>query len=243
MPDPAPVPHSGAGDVHRSPALGGATAWEARRRRVARVPVRAIISALARLCPMGGHGGWLATERLALRRFTAHDLDWLSHLYGDADFAQYLGGPKTPAQVQSLLTTRILDYYDAHPGLGIWMTMERASGQPLGFHLLNHIQGESFIQVGFGLSKPVWGRGLATEMAFALLRYGFVDLRLDRIVGMASLGNLASQRVLEKIGLRRRGKRAFAHPAYAAQGMLAWFERDGTEWTAERGDHVLPGAM
>ena len=178
---------------------------------------------------------WLATERLELRRFTAHDLHWLSDLYNDADVTRYLGGTKTPAQAKALLTTRILDYYEAHPGLGIWMTIERASGNPLGFHLLNHIQGESFIQVGFVLSKPAWGRGFATEMALALLRYGFGDLRLHRIVGMASLGNLASQHVLQKIGLQRRGERAFPHPAYAAEGPLAWFERDASEWTAERG--------
>ena len=49
-------------------------------------------------------------------------------------------------------------------------------------------------------------------MAAAVLRYGFVDLRLPRITGMASVRNHASQRVLLKIGLERRGERAFPHP-------------------------------
>jgi hypothetical protein len=47
---------------------------------------------------------------------------------------------------------------------------------------------------------------------------------------MANLGNIASQRVLEKIGLERRGERAFSHPAYAAEGPMAWFERDAESW-------------
>jgi RimJ/RimL family protein N-acetyltransferase len=178
---------------------------------------------------------WLTTERLGLRRFTADDADWLVELYGDPEVTRYLGGTRDRAATEDMLRRRILDYYDEHPGLGIWMTVERASGRRVGFHLLNHIQGESIIQIGFTLIKPAWGMGIGTEMASALLGYGFVELALPRIVGMASLGNLASQRVLAKIGLQRRGERAFPHPAYAAEGPMAWFERDAPEWLAERG--------
>lgn len=178
---------------------------------------------------------WLATERLALRRITAGDLDWLAELYTDADVARHVGGTKTRAEVAEMLDVRILRYYDAHPGLGIWMTTDRANGAPLGVHLLNHIQGESLIQVGYVLSKPAWNRGIATEMACALLRYGFVDLALPRIVAITTLENRASQRVLEKIGLHRHGERAFPHPAYASAGPMAWFERDAADWLAERG--------
>jgi RimJ/RimL family protein N-acetyltransferase len=178
---------------------------------------------------------WLATERLALRRITAGDLDWLADLYTDADVARYVGGTKTRAEVADMLDVRILQYYDAHPGLGIWMTSDRATGAPLGLHLLNHIQGESLIQVGYVLAKPAWNRGIATEMARALLRYGFVDLALPRIVAITALENRASQRVLLKIGLHRNGERAFPHPAYASAGPMAWFERDGADWLAESG--------
>src|SRR6188472_344280 len=136
---------------------------------------------------------WLTTERLALRRMTKHDFEWLVDLYRDAEVTRYLGGTKTPAQVEEMLATRVIDYYEANPGLGLWMTLERSSGRALGFHLLNHIQGETIIQVGFGLARHAWGQGFATEMAAALLRYGFTDLRLPRIVGMANIENLASQ--------------------------------------------------
>src|SRR5512134_1653866 len=155
---------------------------------------------------------WLETDRLMLRRFTPDDRQWLCDLYADADVTRYLGGTLTPPQVDALLRERILDYYDAHPGLGIWMTIERATGERVGFHLLNNIRGESIIQIGFTLAKPGWGHGFATEMAEAVLRYGFVDLHLPRIVGIANLPNVASQRVLAKIGLRRNGERAFAQP-------------------------------
>ena len=184
---------------------------------------------------MSGAHYWMTTERLALRHFTPADLDWFAELHSDADVTRYLGGVKDRARAEALFTTRVLQYYDEHPGLGIWMTVERATGASVGFHLLNHIRGESIIQVGFALAKSAWGRGFGTEMASAVLRYGFVDLELPRIAGMADVQNHASQRVLEKIGLERKGERAFPHPDYASQGAMAWFERDAAVWRMEHG--------
>lgn len=173
------------------------------------------------------------TERLALRRFTPDDLDLLDHLNSDAEVMRHMGGVKTREETQTMLRNRILAYYDEHPGLGVWASVQKSSGACIGMHLLNHIQGEAFIQVGYVLFPDYWGRGYATEMSTALVRYGFVELGLPRIVGITNLANLGSQRVLGKSGLRRNGERAFAHPAYAKSGPLAWFERDAADWLAE----------
>jgi ribosomal-protein-alanine N-acetyltransferase len=176
----------------------------------------------------------LTTERLTLRRFTLDDLDWLADMYSDAEVTRYLGGIKDRASVEVMLRVRILDYYEQNPGFGMWVTLDRSTGDRVGFHLLSNIQGETIIQVGFGLVKSAWGKGFGTEMAAAVLAYGFTDLALPRIVAIANLDNHASQHVLLKIGLHRHGERAFPHPAYAAQGPLAWFERDREDWLAER---------
>jgi RimJ/RimL family protein N-acetyltransferase len=112
---------------------------------------------------MSGGGYWLTTARLALRRFTPGDMDWLAELYSDPDVMRYLGGVKDRAKAEELLDTRILKYYQEHPGLGIWTTVERATGTRLGFHLLNHIRGESIVQVGFTLEKSAWRKGFGTE--------------------------------------------------------------------------------
>ncbi len=170
------------------------------------------------------------TARLALRRFTADDLDVLHQLYSDPEVARYVGGTKTREQAQEMLDQRILAYYDANPGLGVWMTLERASGACVGMHLLNNIQGEAHIQLGYVLFRACWGRGYATEMSVALLRHGFAAAGLGQIVAITDLANSDSQRVLLKAGMQRRGERSFAHPAYAAQGPLAWFEADREDW-------------
>jgi RimJ/RimL family protein N-acetyltransferase len=174
---------------------------------------------------MNGSPYWITTSRLALRRFKPDDLDWLAEVYGDPEVTRYLGGVKSRSGVEAFMQERIFGYYDQHPGLGMWVTVERVTGSRVGFHLLNHIRGESIIQIGYTLVKDAWGKGFATEMAAAVLRYGFDDLNLPRICAIANLDNYASHRVLLKIGLERRGERAFAHPDYAADGPLAWFER------------------
>ncbi|MDE2150687.1 MAG: GNAT family N-acetyltransferase, partial [Gammaproteobacteria bacterium] len=114
----------------------------------------------------------------------------------------------------------------------VWATLLRDAGECIGFHLLNHIQGETLIQVGYCLFRRHWGRGYATEMSVALLRYGFARLELPVISGITDQANLASQRVLLKAGLQRRGQRSFTHPAYAAAGPLAYFECRSAEWLA-----------
>src|SRR5690606_24746914 len=111
--------------------------------------------------------------RLAVRRFTPADLDLLVRLHSDPEVMRYAGGVLTREQSAEQLRRRILDDYDEHPGLGIWLTFERATGDPVGMHLLHHIRGDVLIQVGCLLYPQYWGRGYATEMAARLLDYGF----------------------------------------------------------------------
>ena len=73
--------------------------------------------------------------------------------------------------------------------------------------MLNHIQGETDMQVGYALFTDFWGRGYATEMAMALLRYGYGTLGLPQINAITDRGNTASQQVLLKAGLERNGER------------------------------------
>jgi RimJ/RimL family protein N-acetyltransferase len=174
----------------------------------------------------------LTTERLFLRRFTPGDRELLYRLHSDEEVMRHAGGVLDREQSGKNLRERMLDYYERHPGLGVWATHERASGTCIGLHLLNNIQGETHIQVGYLLFPAFWGKGYATEMCVRVLRYGFATLALPGIVAITSLSNVASQRVLVKAGLRRNGERAFAHPAYAKDGPLAWFEGDTAGWLA-----------
>ena len=175
----------------------------------------------------------LESERLRLRRFTPDDVELFARLNANPHVMRYAGGVKTRAQSEESFRTRVLAYYDEFPGLGIWATMTRNGGECIGVHLLNNIQGETDIQVGYLLFPEHWRRGYATEMCLTVLRYGYAERRLPRICAITDLANVESQRVLLKAGLIRNGERSFPHPAYAEAGPLAWFERERESWLAE----------
>jgi RimJ/RimL family protein N-acetyltransferase len=181
---------------------------------------------------MHGTDDTLRTARLVLRRFRADDADFERYagLYADAEVAVHVGGVQSREVAARTYAERVLDYYPRHPGLGIWATFERQGGAFVGLHLLNHIRGEDYIQVGYTLARAMWGRGYATEMARAVMRYGFRRLGLPAIHGIVNLDNIASQRVLLKLGMGREGERIFAQ--YGPQP-LAWFECTAGEFRDE----------
>jgi RimJ/RimL family protein N-acetyltransferase len=60
--------------------------------------------------------------------------------------------------------------------------------------------------IGYTLARASWGHGFATEVARGLLRFGFETLRMHRIYAIVEPENVASARVLEKVGMRREGR-------------------------------------
>ncbi len=56
--------------------------------------------------------------------------------------------------------------------------------------------------IGFRFLPQYWGKGIATEVSKEIIKYGFEVLKLERIIGIADPENIASCRVLEKIGLK-----------------------------------------
>jgi len=68
------------------------------------------------------------------------------------------------------------------------------------------------IEIGWRLAFDCWGRGLATEAARRMVRYGFEKLELDEVVSFTVPANARSRRVMEKIGMRRDAEEDFEHP-------------------------------
>jgi RimJ/RimL family protein N-acetyltransferase len=89
--------------------------------------------------------------------------------------------------------------------LGKWCAGERASGRFIGWFSLNYVPKTVEVEVGYRLLPHAWGRGFATEGARALVSHGFETLGLYRIIGLTHPDNAASQRVLQKAGLRDAG--------------------------------------
>ena len=114
------------------------------------------------------------------------------------------GSVGTRASVAAALA-RAAKHYRNYPGLGVWPAQERSSGRFVGWFCLKYVPKSVEVEVGYRLLPDAWCQGYATEGTRALLRYGFDDLGLDRIIGITHPDNLASQRVLLKAGLRDCG--------------------------------------
>jgi ribosomal-protein-alanine N-acetyltransferase len=88
-----------------------------------------------------------------------------------------------------------------------WWAVELIDGGVLiGWCGLNHLEKTDEIEVLYLIGEEYWGRGLATEAALASVEYAFDVVGLDRLIGIVHPENIASRRVLEKIGMAHKEK-------------------------------------
>jgi RimJ/RimL family protein N-acetyltransferase len=148
----------------------------------------------------------IQTERLLLRPFIPADLDGLHAMFGREDVSRYLNWePMDRERAAALLERRIVQTTIREEGEGIALAVEvRATGRFVGEVVLRLTSGESRQgEIGWSLHPDAQGKGYATEAARELLRLGFEDLGLHRIVAECDPRNEASIRVMERLGMRR----------------------------------------
>jgi RimJ/RimL family protein N-acetyltransferase len=145
----------------------------------------------------------LTTTRLVLRPFEPEDLDELVVVHAEESFWWYpKRGAMTRDETAEFLVRVLLRY--ASDGFGIEAVIERASGSMIGWaglavpHFLPEIL--PAVEVGWRLSGPYRGRGLATEAGGAAVDFGFTTGGLERIVSIYEPENTASGRVMKRLG-------------------------------------------
>jgi ribosomal-protein-alanine N-acetyltransferase len=145
----------------------------------------------------------LETPRLHFRRFTLDDLQALAGLRSDPDVMKHVGSrrPESIEEVQVVLN-RVIAHWEQH-GFAPFALIDTASGKLAGWCGLKYLEDTGEVEIAYGFAKAYWGNGLASEAAAAVMQYGFDQLRLDRIVAVVWPENIASVRVLEKLGMRR----------------------------------------
>lgn len=143
----------------------------------------------------------IETARLRLRRFVAGDLDAVRRIYGNSEVMRYMwdGQARTEAQIRDALAF-LMGGWDER-GIGMWAVVHKARGEVIGRCGFTFLPGTTEAEIGYILARSHWGAGYATEAARAGLHYGFEDLALPRVVAVARPDNLASRRVLQKLGM------------------------------------------
>lgn len=148
---------------------------------------------------------FLETERLILRRFTEADVDNLFDLDSDPEVMRFLtGGKPTPrAEIRDEVLPRILRDYERFQSFGTWAADEKSTGVFVGWFEFwpRESSDPGEIELGYRLRRSAWGQGYATEGSRALIRRGFTELGVNRVVAETMAVNAASRRVMEKTGL------------------------------------------
>jgi len=178
------------------------------------------------------------TERLLLRPFSADDFDAVFAIYSRADVARYLyQAPRSEPEARDMLHRRIGNRAVQRRGdtLSLAVVLEE-TGRLVGDCFVRwlddeHLQGE----IGFAFHPDHQGRGYATEAARVLLRIAFEDVVLHRVVGRLEARNSASERVLQKLGMRREAhfvENEFVKDEWQSELVYAILR---TEWLAAQG--------
>lgn len=148
----------------------------------------------------------LSTDRLRLRPFEDEDADALFALHSNAHVLRYWDSPpwSERSRAERFITAcRTM----AEEGTGARVAIDRASdGAFIGWCSLSRWNPEyRSAALGYCFTEASWGHGYATEAARAVLQWAFDTLDLNRVQAEADTRNIASARVLEKLGFRHEG--------------------------------------
>lgn len=143
----------------------------------------------------------LNTSRLCLRPWRIEDAEALLQILQEKDILQYFP-PTSPATLEKM--EHYIRHHLAHweeRGYGHWAVTIREEGRVIGWNGLEFLPDTQETEVAYLISQDYWGKGITTEAAQAVVDFGFQSAGLDAIIGLVHPENIASQRVLEKIGL------------------------------------------
>ena len=159
----------------------------------------------------------LETERLILRTWEEADVTPMAAIDQDPKVCEFLPGLGTLEATREGIS-RIKNHY-AEQGFSKYAVELKSTHEMIGFVGLSVPSFEAHftpcVEIGWRLASPHWNQGYATEAAKAVLDYAFMTLGLDEVVAFTVPANLASRRVMDKIGLHYCPDDHFEHPKLA----------------------------
>ena len=170
------------------------------------------------------------TARLILRSWHPNDLEPLARIFAKEQVWRYpFNRGWTRQETQDFLNRKIVEWQER--GFSQWAVEAKEHLQLIGFlglappEFLPEVM--PTVEVGWRLDPGWWGRGLATEGGRAALEYAFKTLGLDEVVSIYEPENVASGRVMERLGMKPY--RETTHPSLGVP--LRVYKMTRSEWT------------
>jgi len=169
----------------------------------------------------------LDTPRLILRELTPDDTPALAKILGDAQVMRHSVGGVMSEQATGEFIDWCRQSYRVH-GFGPWAVQDKSSSTLAGFCGLNaeRVDDADEIEIGYRLAPGFWGKGLGTEAARRALNHGFDKLRIDSLIAIVEPANVASVKVIQKLGFS-----GFIHSQYHRHGVRI-YRMNARQWSS-----------
>ncbi len=165
----------------------------------------------------------LETNRLILREIDYKDQADLFEMDADEQVHLFLGNNPLKTKDEALAMIDFIKNQYTKFGIARWAVVDKQTDEFIGWCGLKFIDYSlntktNFYDLGYRFKQKHWGKGYATEAATIVLDYGFEQLGLDTIYATAEANNIASKKVLLKLGFRQDA-------SFDDEGILTdWFE-------------------
>jgi len=142
----------------------------------------------------------IVSARLRGRRPERDDIDYRFEIDSDPDVQRTLFGKLSTRNQSESRLQKWIDDWQAF-GIGFWLFAGIDDGIVAGHAgLFPSRQIPGRVELGYTVKPKFWGMGYATEMARAVIAVAFNELGLESVVANAMPENVASRRVLERVG-------------------------------------------
>ena len=143
----------------------------------------------------------ITSPRFSLRELRDEDAGELHRILQNPEVLRYFPSrnPPTMAKVEKLVESQQV-HWDKH-GYGWWALADGGSDALIGWCGLNYLPDTDEVELKYLLAEDCWGKGIATEASLLSLRAGIMGTAIEQVVGIVHPENIASQRVLEKVGM------------------------------------------
>ena len=178
----------------------------------------------------------LTTERITLLPLADEHLEWEVELDSDPEVMRYLIGRAATREEVEASHARRMAAAQKVDRLGFWIGL--VDGAFVGWRALQPAHGPDqpddpgVADLGYRLSQRHWRKGLASEGSRELVRYGFDEVGLDRIIAQTMAVNAGSRAVMERIGLTyvRTFRTSFAEPVEGIEEGEVEYEITRDQW-------------
>ena len=156
----------------------------------------------------------LETERLLLRRWKDSDREPFAKLNANPRVMEFLPGCLTRKESDQMVD-RIESNFENY-GFGLFAAELKETAAFIGFIGLHTATFQAHftpcVEIGWRIAAPYWGKGLAPEGSRAVIQFAFERLKLESLVSFTAPENVASRRLMEKLGMTHDPKDDFDHP-------------------------------